>query len=190
VTPPVRVPEVVSGCLFQRVEQVVGSPDVSSFPGRNFPTTAVRRIARELEAKMNRLFLAGRILLGGYYLYSAAHHFMAFDRLTAVVAAHHVPVPGLAVALSGLLLLVAGVSFLLGVVPRLGTAAVVAFLLPVTLIMHAFWTDADPQARMSNLINFTKNLALLGSSLMFLAIPEPWPYSVHLRATRHARASA
>jgi putative oxidoreductase len=138
---------------------------------------------------MGQLFVAGRIVLGVYYLYNALHHFTGFDRLTSAVAAHHVPLPSVAVVLSGMLLLVAGVSFLLGVVPKLGTAAAVAFLLPVTLIMHAFWNETDPQARMSNMINFTKNMALLGSSLMFLGIPEPWPYSVHLPVSRHVRAS-
>jgi hypothetical protein len=33
-----------------------------------------------------------------------------------------------------------------------------------------------------DLINFTKNLGLLGSSLMFLAIPRPWAYSLERRA--------
>ena len=43
---------------------------------------------------------------------------------------------------------------------------------------------------MNDLINFTKNCALLASSLMFLAIPEPWPYSVHLPVPRQVRAHA
>jgi hypothetical protein len=32
--------------------------------------------------------------------------------------------------------------------------------------------------RMSETVNFTKNVALIGSTLMFLAIPQPWPYGV------------
>jgi hypothetical protein len=48
--------------------------------------------------------------------------------------------------------------------------------------MHAFWADTHAAARQANMINFTKNLALLGSSLMFLAVPRPWRYSVERRA--------
>jgi hypothetical protein len=33
-------------------------------------------------------------------------------------------------------------------------------------------------AKMGDMVNFTKNVALLGSSLMFLAIPQPWPFSL------------
>jgi putative oxidoreductase len=139
---------------------------------------------------MTQLFLVGRIVLGGYFLYSGTEHFVKLQQLASATAAHHVPFPTAAVALSGVLLLIAGLSFLLGMAPKLGTAAAVVFLIPVTLTMHAFWADADPKARMSDVINFTKNLALLGSTLMFLAIPEPWPYSVHVPAPGPVRSPA
>jgi len=92
------------------------------------------------------------------------------------------------VIVGGLLLLAAGLSFLLGLFPRLGVAAVVLFLVPVTLIMHAFWADHDPAPQQNNIINFTKNVGLLGSSLMFLAVPRPWPYSVERRLRLPVRA--
>jgi len=66
--------------------------------------------------------------------------------------------------------------------------AIVLFLVPVTFIMHAFWADHDPMQRQSDMINFTKNIALLGSSLMFLAVPRPWPYSVERRMRLPVRA--
>lgn len=44
--------------------------------------------------------------------------------------------------------------------------------------MHAVWKVADPQQRMGEQVNFSKNIALLGSLLMFLAIPRPWPMSL------------
>jgi hypothetical protein len=42
--------------------------------------------------------------------------------------------------------------------------------------------------RQIDLVNFTKNIALLGSSIMFLAIPRPWPYSVERRQRLPVRA--
>jgi uncharacterized membrane protein YphA (DoxX/SURF4 family) len=54
----------------------------------------------------------------------------------------------------------------------------VLFLVPVSFFMHAFWSDGTAATRTADMVNFTKNMALLGSSLMFLAIPEPWPYSL------------
>ena len=50
----------------------------------------------------------------------------------------------------------------------------------VTPYMHDFWAAAGME-RMNQLINFTKNMALLGSTLMFAGVPRPWPYSVGAR---------
>lgn len=130
---------------------------------------------------MLRIFMVGRLLLGGYYLFSAVEHFVKLEHLARQAASRGVPFPEAAIVASGVLLAIAGLSFLLGVAPKLGVAAAVAFFVPVTLVMHAFWADRDPAARMADTINFTKNLALLASSLMFLAIPQPWPYSLHAR---------
>src|SRR5512138_1642013 len=137
---------------------------------------------------MAQAFLVGRILVGCYYLQSAYHHFTGLGQLSRAAAAHGVPAPEAAVIGAGLLLLVAGLSFLLGVFPRVGVAAIVLFLVPVTLIMHAFWADHDPMRRQADVINFSKNIGLLGSSLMFLAVPRPWPYSLERRLRLPVRA--
>jgi uncharacterized membrane protein YphA (DoxX/SURF4 family) len=126
-------------------------------------------------------FLVGRILAGGYFLMEALNQFTHTAQLARVVAMHGVPAPTMAVLFAGLLLLVGGLSLLLGLFPRIGVAALVLFLVPVTLIMHAFWADHDPMRRMNDIVNFGKNVALLGSLLMSLAIPRPWPYSVERR---------
>ena len=72
---------------------------------------------------MARAFLVGRILVGCYYLQNAFHHLTNVGHMARVAAAHGVPAPELAVIGSGLLLLVAGLSFLLGAFPRIGVAA-------------------------------------------------------------------
>jgi putative oxidoreductase len=134
-------------------------------------------------------FLAGRILLGGYYLMGAFHHFADVGKMAGFAAAHGVPMPQVAVVVAGILLAVAGLSLLLGIYPGVGVAALALFLVPVTLSMHAFWADHNPAMRQMDIINFGKNVALLGSSLMFLAIPRPWAYSVeeHMRLPIRAR---
>jgi putative oxidoreductase len=137
---------------------------------------------------VQQLFLVGRIIVGAYYLFSAFNHFTRVSSMAAFAASKHVPAPEAAVVIAGILLAVAGLSLLLGLYPRLGVAALVLFFVPVTLMMHNFWADADPGARMMDMINFTKNVALLGSSLMFLAIPEPWAYSLQTTVPRTVRA--
>jgi hypothetical protein len=36
----------------------------------------------------------------------------------------------------------------------------------------------DAQMKQVEMINFTKNVALVGSLLMFLLLPHPWPMSL------------
>ena len=139
---------------------------------------------------MQQIFLVGRIIVGAFYLFNAFNHFTRLSQMAGFAASKHVPVPEAAVFVSGVLLAIAGLSLLLGVYPRIGAAAAVLFLVPVSVMMHAFWNDADASARMMDMINFTKNFALVGSTLMFFAIPEPWPYSVHVPAIRHARVAS
>jgi putative oxidoreductase len=139
---------------------------------------------------MAQAFLVGRVILGAYYLMSAYHHFADVHMLARVTAGHGVPAPQAAVLVAGVLLAIAGVTLLLGVFPRVGVLAVVAFLLPVSFVMHPFWAEKNPALRMSDMINFTKNMALLGSALMFLAIPEPWPYSIRRRVGLRRRIGA
>src|SRR3954469_3294315 len=120
---------------------------------------------------MLQVFLVGRILLGGFYLFSAFGHFANLHQTAHHAAAHGVPAPEAAVVVAGLLLALAGVSFILGALPRLGVICSVLFLVPVTLFMHQFWNDHNAAARMADTVQFGKNVALLGASLMFLGIP-------------------
>ena len=131
---------------------------------------------------MGEIFLVGRVLVGCYYLFSAFHHFSDTSSLARYAAAAGVPLPQVAVIVSGLLLVIAGLSLLLGIFPDIGIAALVLFLVPVTVMMHAFWADRDPVMRQMDVVNFSKNVALLGSSLMFAVIPRPWEYSLERRA--------
>jgi putative oxidoreductase len=89
-----------------------------------------------------------------------------------------VPFPAIAQGMTGLMLLLGGLSIVCGIYPFVGIVLLVAFLLPVSLMMHNFWKLEDPQLRMADKINFTKNMALLGAVLMLLAIPLPWPLSL------------
>src|SRR5262245_29592053 len=126
---------------------------------------------------MNGAFLVGRLILASYFLYNGVNHFLNVGFMAQYAAAKGVPTPAVAVLCAGVLLLIGGITFLFGIYPRVGVAAITLFFVAVTPIMHNFWA-VDPQQAMGDMINFTKNFALLGATLMLLAIPEPWPFSV------------
>jgi len=123
---------------------------------------------------MTALFLAGRILLGGYLLYNGINHFLNLGFMAQYAGAKGVPAPEVAVLGTGLLLLTAGACILLGMYPMVGIACAAIFFLGVTPMMHNFWA-VPPEQQMGEMVNFTKNFALLGATLMLFAIPEPWP---------------
>ena len=65
-----------------------------------------------------------------------------------------------------------------GFKPRQGLAALIAFLVPVTLQMHRFWEETDAQKRQGEMVHFMKNMALVGAALAMMQIDEPWPASI------------
>jgi uncharacterized membrane protein YphA (DoxX/SURF4 family) len=130
---------------------------------------------------MDIVFLIGRIIVGVYYLYNAANHFNVFGQakgLAGWTASKGVPSASLLVTVAGVLLTIGGLTILTGFMPTIGVIALVLFFVPVTYKMHDFWTETDATAKTNQMVNFAKNLGLLGSALMFLAIPQPWALSL------------
>ncbi|RME76633.1 MAG: DoxX family protein [Chloroflexi bacterium] len=123
-------------------------------------------------------FLIGRILLGLFFLMNAVSHFSRAEMLTGYAASKGVPAPRLAVLGTGVLLLIGSLSILTGFQPVIGVIALVLFFLPVTFMMHNFWAVQDEQTKMMEMVQFMKNMALLGAVLTLLAIPQPWPFSL------------
>lgn len=101
-----------------------------------------------------------------------------YQMMTGYAASKGVPSPKLAVVATGVLLLLGGLSILLGYQPTIGVLLIVIFLVPVAFMMHKFWAVQDPQMKTAEMVNFMKNIALAASALMFLAIPQPWPFSL------------
>lgn len=127
---------------------------------------------------MEILFLISRILFGGFFVISAMNHFKKVEGMAGYAKSKGVPAPRTAVLASGLFILFGGAGIILGVYVRLAIALVAVFLLVVSFKMHNFWAIEDPQMKMAEMVNFNKNLALLGADLALLAIPTPWPLSL------------
>lgn len=123
-------------------------------------------------------YLIGRIIFAGFFIMAGFNHFASLNSMSGYVKAKGVPAPSLAMGGSGVLLILGGLSLLLGFDPVIGIILLIIFFLGVTPVMHAFWKVEDPAARMGERVNFMKNVALIGALLMMLAIPSPWPFSL------------
>jgi putative oxidoreductase len=119
---------------------------------------------------MDVIVLIGRLLFTALFLVSAANHFTNTAAMTGYAQSRGVPAARAAVLGGGVLLLLGGLSVLLGVWPDLGALLLAVFLIPTALLMHGFWKETDPQAKMMEQVQFSKDLALAGASLMLLGL--------------------
>jgi len=129
---------------------------------------------------MKAAFMLGRLIFGGYFIYNGINHFKEQKMLSGYAQSKHVPLADIAVPATGVMMIAGGASLLLGVKPRLGALAVAGFLAGVSPLMHDFWNQKEPQQRMAEMINFSKNIALMGGALALTGVDEPWPMSAHL----------
>jgi uncharacterized membrane protein YphA (DoxX/SURF4 family) len=118
---------------------------------------------------MDILVLIGRILFAFLFLTSGFAHFSQRRMMAPYAASKGVPAAMAAVLAGGVLLLAGSISVLLGVWADLGALLLVIFLVPTAVMMHGFWKEADPQARQNELVQFSKDTALAGASLMLFA---------------------
>ncbi|MEX2515216.1 MAG: DoxX family protein [Candidatus Paceibacterota bacterium] len=128
---------------------------------------------------MEIIFVIGRILLGGYFVMMAFNHFKDSESMAGYAKSKNVPMPKIAVIGTGVLMALGGLGIVLGAFPQLAILLLILFLLPTTFMMHDFW-NAEGQEKQMEMINFTKNLALVGALIMLLALSTPWLASVGL----------
>jgi putative oxidoreductase len=113
-------------------------------------------------------YALGRLVFGGFFLYSGINHFKNRKALEQYAAAKKLPNPDLAVVLSGTALTISGASLMLGLKPRLGALGVLGFLAAASPTMHDFWNQQDPGQKQNDQIHFWKNLALLGAAMALM----------------------
>jgi len=70
--------------------------------------------------------------------------------------------------------IVGGFGLTLGVYPRIAAVALIAFLVPATVVGHGFWQAVGTPAYVPQLLNFLKNAAMTGG-LLFIAATSNQP---------------
>ncbi len=147
----------------------LATPSVTS--GRSAALGSIQSFTAAL-VPVGRAFFAAIFLMAGRSHFDPAA--ISYARSAGV------PFAELLVPASGILAFLGGLSVLLGWRARLGAAMLVAFLIPVTLSMHAFWAVKDPMMSQMQLAMFMKNVGLLGAALI-VAHLGAGPYSLDAR---------
>jgi len=125
------------------------------------------------------LQMVARLLLSWMFLQSAYGHFTQVKPMAGYAKSNGVPLPEVAVVVTGFMLLAGGLSLLLGIHPRIGAADLFVFLVVVAFWMHGFWRVTDPTQRGFQRAQFWKNITLAGAMLWIVANTSwPWPWAL------------
>ncbi len=116
------------------------------------------------------VFMAGLIIFGGYFVYSGINHFLYRNSMAGYAGSKGIPQPMLATIATGVMLILGGFSVIFQFYMGIGLLLLVAFLVPTTFVMHAFWKITDPMARMGERVHFFKNIGLIGALLILIGI--------------------
>jgi putative oxidoreductase len=126
--------------------------------------------------KTDTYALIGRILLSAIFIISAGAKLSEWNATVTMMANKGIPVAPLALAIATFIELAGGIAILLGVFSRISALVMFLYLIPVTLIMHNFWSVGALQTNIQ-LVNFLKNLSIMGG-LSLLTGYGPGRYSL------------
>jgi putative oxidoreductase len=133
-----------------------------------------------MEKNSGVTLLVARLGVGAIFLISGVGKLAAWSATAAFAGSKGVPPVLLAAAT--VLELLGAISVLTGWKARWGAAALVAFLVPVTLVFHNFWAYQGAEAQLQT-VQFLKNVGI-GGGLLAIFAAGPGALSVDARRSR------
>ena len=123
----------------------------------------------------NKTFAMGRVLLGALFFISAINKILGFSFVSGWMASAGLPMPDLLLVLTIAIEMIGGLMLITGWHARYAAVGLAIFLVPVTLVFHAFWS-ADAATFNDQLTAFLKNAAIFGGMLLV------WDRARHVKA--------
>ena len=111
------------------------------------------------------LRITGRVLLALIFIVSGLGKLFHFHDSAGMMASKGMPAASLLLAVAIAFEILGGLSVLTGFKARWGALALVAFLIPTTLIFHNFWAFQG-MVQQDQMAHFMKNLGLMGGLLL------------------------
>jgi putative oxidoreductase len=114
--------------------------------------------------------VAARVLVAAIFMMTG------LNIIGSAVAAHEMATQGFPAGLIPILInagralqLIAGTGLIAGIYPRISALALLLFLIPATIIGHAFWRTIGTPMYPAQLINFSKNVGMAGGLIFIMA---------------------
>ncbi len=122
----------------------------------------------------NTLALVGRILVALIFVISGFGKIGGYAGVAGYIGSKGLPMPQVLAALTIVLELGGGILLIIGWKTRWIALLFFLWLIPTTLIFHAFW-GLEPQAAQQMQIHFMKNVSIMGAMLLLMAFgPGAW----------------
>lgn len=112
--------------------------------------------------------LAGRVLMAYIFVLSGIGKIGNFAGTAGYMASKGMPFAEALLVGAIAVELVSGIMLVVGWQARWAAAAIFLFMIPTTLIFHAYWA-VDPEQVRAQTIQFNKNLAIMGGMLYLMA---------------------
>jgi len=117
---------------------------------------------------MEIIAIIGKVLFGALFLDAGRSHFQYKDVNVVYARSKGMPLAELGVVVSGLVLIVAPILFILGIWEMAALISLAVFLFLTCILFHNYWQINDPNAKQMDRISFFKNLSLLGMVLVLI----------------------
>lgn len=112
--------------------------------------------------------MVGRTLLVALFLISGFNKIGGFEGTAGYMASKGIPLAAVALVITIIVEIAGAAMVIVGYKARLAAFALFLWMIPVTLIFHAYWSA--PQAQMqTEFIMFFKNLAMMGGLVLVMA---------------------
>lgn len=134
------------------------------------------------------IYPAGRAFLGVLFFISGVNKIFAFSGVAGWMASAGLPFASLLLAVTILIEVGGGLMLITGWQARWSALVIALFLIPTTLIFHAFWS-ADAAQYQAQLTSFLKNLAILGGMLVVFEREQSAP-AIHRPAVSQRTAAS
>jgi putative oxidoreductase len=109
-----------------------------------------------------------RILISTIFMVSGIMKLMNFSATANMIGQSGIPLPTVVTAIAILIELLGAIMIIVGWQTKLAAWIQFIYLIPVTLMYHNFWA-APPQMHDMQMMNFLKNLGIMGG-LLILAV--------------------
>jgi putative oxidoreductase len=130
---------------------------------------SARRVGRE--GPMDALFLIGRILFALLFVSSGVMgHLVSYQQLRGYAESKGFPMAGPAVLVSGVGIILGGIGIAVGFWADLSALGIAVFLFFTSFFIHSFWRETEQMARITEMTQFQKDLALLGAAIVFFVV--------------------